>query len=50
VFESVVFGAGLAEVGDAGAAAVGPGEDVVGVVVEGVVVAVGERAFGVSKA
>jgi hypothetical protein len=49
VFESVVFGAGLAEVGGAGAAAVGPGEDVVGVVVQGVVVAVGERAACVAK-
>jgi hypothetical protein len=50
VFQSVVFGAGLAEIGDAGSAAVGPGEDVVGVVVQGVVVAVRERAFRVAEA
>ena len=44
-----MFGAELVEVVDAGGAAVVPGVDVVGVVVEGVVVASGEGAFGVAE-
>jgi hypothetical protein len=48
VFEPVVLRAGLAEVRDAGAPARRPGQDVVGVVVQGVVAAVGEAAFRVS--
>ena len=43
VFEAVVLGAGLAQVGDAGGASVGPGQEVVCLVVQGVVAAAGER-------
>ncbi|MET3206294.1 UNVERIFIED_ORG: hypothetical protein ABIB21_003113 [Arthrobacter sp. UYEF13] len=45
----MVFVAGLTEIADAGGAAVGPGEDVVGFVVEGVVAAAGKRAFAVAQ-
>jgi hypothetical protein len=45
VFEAVVFAAGLSEVGDAGGAAVGPSQEVVGLVVEGRVVAAREGAL-----
>ena len=48
--ELVVFGAWLGEVGDAGGAAVCPGEEVVCFVVQGLVVAAGERAFPVPHA
>ena len=44
-----MFGAGLGQVGDAGGASVGPGQEVVCVVVQGVVVAAGEGAFAVAE-
>jgi hypothetical protein len=50
VFEPVVFAAWLAEVADTGGAAVCPGEEVVCFVVEGVVIAAGERALPVAQA
>jgi hypothetical protein len=47
VFQPVMLRARLGEVGDAGGAAVGPGVEVVCVVVQGVVGAAGEGAFAV---
>src|ERR687889_957615 len=49
VFQAVVFGAGLAKGGDGGAAAVGPGQEVVGIVVQGMVVAAREAALGIAE-
>ena len=49
VFEPVVFRAGLAQVGDAGGASVGPGQEMVCLVVQGVVAAAGERAPAVAE-
>ena len=49
MFQPVVFGAGLAQVGDAGGAAVGPGQEVVCLVVQRVVAAAGERAPAVAE-
>jgi len=49
VFKAVMLGAGLAQVGDAGVASVGPGQEVVCFIVEGVVVAAWEVAPAVAE-
>jgi hypothetical protein len=49
VFEAVVFRAGLAQVGDPRPAPAGPGQQVVRLVVQTVVAATRERAFGITQ-